>query len=92
MEYYLLYPYIKLNNFWYWLKLNLQELLLMVCKNCYNRFCCKLYLDENGRCRVYLKSGEIVFGEELRFDPTDTITYDYNSIRRYMGIDPLDTE
>ena len=64
----------------------------MVCKNCYNRFGCKIQPDKNGRCRLFLKSGEIVFGEELRFDPTDTITYDYDFIRRVVGIHSPDNK
>ncbi len=50
----------------------------MICDECYQRSNCEEMPDKNGRCSTYLKDGEIVFGDEMKFNPSDTIEYDYN--------------
>jgi len=43
--------------------------------------------DKNGRCGNYLKDGEIVFGDEMKFNPSDTIEYDYELLRRISDME-----
>ena len=61
----------------------------MVCDNCYHRFSCEELPDKNGRCRNYLKDGDIFFSDDLKFNPTDTIAYDYDSIKRFLDVTAL---
>jgi len=46
--------------------------------------------DKNGKCNNYLKDGVIIFNDDLKFNPTDTIEYDYNVIKRALDVNSSD--
>ena len=50
----------------------------MICDKCYQRSHCEEVPDKNGRCSNYLKDGDIVFGDEIKFNPCDTVEYGYD--------------
>ena len=54
----------------------------MICDECHHRSSCEEMPDKNGRCSNYLKDGEIVFGEEMKFNPSDTLEYDYDFLKQ----------
>ena len=54
----------------------------MICDECHQRSNCEEMPDKNGRCSNYLKDGEIVFGDEMKFNPSDTLEYDYDLLRK----------
>ena len=53
----------------------------MICDHCHHRFTCEEIPDKNGRCSDYLKDGEIVFDDEIKFNPSDTVEYDYDHFK-----------
>jgi hypothetical protein len=59
----------------------------MICDNCYYRNSCEELPDKNGRCSNFLKDGKIIFSSDLKFNPTDAIAYDYDLIKRVLGIE-----
>ena len=59
----------------------------MICDKCYHRSNCEELPDKNGRCGNYLKDGEILFSDDLKFNPTDTISYDYDLVKRVLDIE-----
>ena len=63
----------------------------MICDNCYHRFNCEEIPDKKGRCSNYLKDGEIFFSKEMKFNPSDTIVYDYDLIRRIFDMNSSDS-
>ena len=56
----------------------------MICDKCYHRSNCEELPDKNGRCSEYLKDGEIIFDEEMKFNPTDTIEYSYDHLKNSL--------
>lgn len=63
----------------------------MICDNCYHRSNCEELPDKNGRCSEYLKDGIIIFDEEMKFNPTDTVenNHDYLKNSYKMGSSKL---
>ena len=59
----------------------------MICDNCYHRVNCEDLPDRNGRCRNYLKDGEICFSDELKFNPCGNVVYDYDMMKKVLGSD-----
>ena len=59
----------------------------MICDHCFYGSVCKEIPDNNGRCSNYLKDGEISFSDDLKFNPSDTLAYDYDLIKRFMDIE-----
>ncbi len=55
----------------------------MICDQCYHRSNCEDMPDMNGRCSEYLKDGEIIFDEETKFNPSDTIEFNYDHLKIY---------
>jgi hypothetical protein len=54
---------------------------VMICDECCQRANCEEMPDKKGRCSYYLKDGEIVLGDEIKINPSDTLEYDYDFIR-----------
>ena len=59
----------------------------MICDHCYNSVNCEELPDRDGRCRNYLKDGEICLSDELKFNPCGTVVYDYDMIKKVLGSD-----
>ncbi len=59
----------------------------MICQICYNRSNCEALPDKNGRCRNYLKDGEICLSDELKFNPCGSVVYDYDVIKKIFNSD-----
>ncbi len=57
----------------------------MICNNCYIRSNCEALPDKDGRCRNYLKDGEICFSDELKFNPSGSVVYDYDVIKKVFS-------
>ena len=53
----------------------------MICDKCYHQSNCEELPDKNGRCSEYLKDDEIIFDEEMKLNPTDTIEYNYDHLK-----------
>ena len=53
----------------------------MICDKCYHRSNCEEMPDKNGRCSEYLKDGEIIFDEQTKFNPSDTMEFDYDQLK-----------
>jgi hypothetical protein len=54
----------------------------MICEHCYHQEGCKRQLSEDGRCDQYLKNGRIGLEDGVGINPMDTLTYDYESLKR----------
>ena len=57
----------------------------MLCDNCYHQTNCEAQPDKNGRCRSYLKDGEICINDELKFNPCGNDVYDYDMMKKVLG-------
>ena len=56
----------------------------MICDDCYHRSDCEKKPDENGRCNSYLKDSKVVIDEDMEVNPMDTLTFDYDDIKRML--------
>lgn len=54
----------------------------MICERCYHHKGCKQKPTPEGRCNDYLKDGRIDLDDELDINPTDTFTFDYDTIKK----------
>jgi hypothetical protein len=59
----------------------------MLCDNCYHQTNCEELPDKNGRCKNYLKNGEITINDELKFNPCGNQVYDYDMMKEVLGSD-----
>ena len=59
----------------------------MLCDNCYDQTNCEDLPDKNGRCKNYLKNGEITINDELKFNPCGNQVYDYDMMKEALGSD-----
>lgn len=62
----------------------------MLCQNCYHRIGCERQLDDEGRCQLYVKNGQVEIDDEVGVNPMDTITFDYDDIKNLFGDIDLD--
>ena len=56
----------------------------MICNTCFLRPGCERKVDEDGRCRFYVKEGQIEFDDDVDVNPLDTLTFDYDDMKRHM--------
>jgi hypothetical protein len=56
----------------------------MLCDNCYHQANCEDLPDKNGRCKNYLKNGEIIISDELKFNPCGNQVYDYDMMKEVL--------
>ena len=54
----------------------------MICKDCYHENGCDREPDENGRCGFYVKKTRVDIGNEVEVNPMDTMTFDYDDIKK----------
>ena len=54
----------------------------MICEDCYYQKACDRQPDENGRCLLYVKKTLVDIGDEVGVDPMDTLTFDYEDIKK----------
>ena len=64
----------------------------MICKDCYHENGCDKQPDENGRCSFYVKKTRVSIGEELDVNPMDTMTFDYDDIKKLFDDTELTEE
>jgi hypothetical protein len=57
----------------------------MICDQCYYRSDCEEIPDQNGRCSNYLKDGDISCSDDFIINPTDTMEYDYDVIKKVLN-------
>ena len=61
----------------------------MICEDCYYQTTCVRQPDENGRCSLYVKKNAVDIGDELGIDPMDTLTFDYEDIKKLFDENEL---
>ena len=54
----------------------------MICKDCYHENGCDKNPDANGRCSFYVKRTRVDIGNEVEVNPMDTLTFDYDDIKK----------
>ena len=54
----------------------------MICKECYHENGCDKRPDGNGRCSFYVKRTQVDIGNEVEVNPMDTMTFDYDDIKK----------
>jgi len=57
----------------------------MLCENCYHQTNCEDLPDKDGRCKNYLKNGEIIISDNLKFNPCGNEVYDYDMMKEALG-------
>ncbi|MHA2219482.1 MAG: hypothetical protein ACXACY_26530 [Candidatus Hodarchaeales archaeon] len=57
---------------------------MRICKDCFHRSICKGQPNSDNQCNLYLKDGEIEFGNDISLNPTDTETFDDVDIERFF--------
>ena len=65
---------------------------LVICEECYHEKGCKRKLDENGRCAFYVKKNRVAIGDDVDVNPMDTITFDYDDIKKLFDDEDLTEE
>ena len=61
----------------------------MICEDCYYQTTCDRQPDANGRCSLYVKKTRVDIGDELGVDPMDTLTFDYEDIKKLFDENEL---
>ena len=56
----------------------------MICNTCFLKPGCERKLGKDGRCRYYVKEGQIGFDDDMDVNPLDTMTFDYDDMKRHM--------
>ena len=54
----------------------------MLCENCYHKRGCLRQLQKDGRCSFYVKNGQVDIDDDIGVNPMDTITFDYDDIKK----------
>ena len=54
----------------------------MICNDCYHQAGCEREPNENGRCSFYVKKTRVNIGNEVDVNPMDTMTFDYDDIKK----------
>ena len=54
----------------------------MICEDCYHQTGCEREPNENGRCSYYVKKTRVSIGNEVDVNPMDTMTFDYDDIKK----------
>jgi len=57
----------------------------MICNSCFHQSDCTGQPNDENRCHLYLKDGDIEFGDEISLNPIDTETFDYEDIERFFS-------
>ena len=64
----------------------------MICEECYHQNGCDREPDENGRCSFYMKKTSVDIGNEVGVNPLDTMTFDYDDIKKLFEDEDLTDE
>ena len=64
----------------------------MICEDCYHHLDCERQPDETGRCGFYMKKSKVEIGDEFDVNPMDTMTFDYDDIKKLFEDTDLDEE
>jgi hypothetical protein len=56
----------------------------LICTNCYYRFGCKRELTEESRCQRYLNDKEVVRRDDLKIDPSGSLAFDFEVIKKFL--------
>ena len=64
----------------------------MICKECYHQQGCNRQPDEDGRCSYYMKKSQVDIGGEVGVNPLDTMTFDYDDIKKLFEDEDLTEE
>lgn len=59
-----------------------QEDAPLICERCYHHKGCKRQLTPEGRCDFYVKDGRIDLDDDLEVNPMDTMTFDYDTLKK----------
>ena len=54
---------------------------ILICDTCCHHLNCEELPDENGRCELHLKEGDIELGEDLTINPMDTTEFNYDDLK-----------
>jgi len=70
----------------------IQEVEKLLCEGCYHELECNRHLDEDGRCRYFLKNSKVEIDDDVDVNPMDTVTYDYDDIKKLFEDTPVDID
>jgi hypothetical protein len=56
----------------------------LICERCYHHKGCKQKPSPDGRCDGYLKDGRIGLDEDIEINPMDTLTIDYETLKKFF--------
>jgi len=61
-----------------------QEVEKLLCEDCYHELGCSRQVDESGRCSYFIKNSKVEIDDDVKVNPMDTITYDYDDLKKLI--------